>query len=308
MRFTTIFFDLDDTLYPASSGLWPALQERMNRYMVERMAIPEQDVPDLRERYFRTYGTTLRGLQANHKLDVEDYLAYVHDVRLTDYIRPDPDQQAVLASLPTRNIIFTNADLNHAHRVLQVLQIEPYFAAMVDVNAMDPYCKPSAEAFTLALKISWRERSVQVRHHRRPASYDARSQKLWDVLAALRRRSGRRGRRRGLQGLARAAATAGWQRPVCVSRGRIEGRVGQTFPERPFALKCAASGSSAAVFTSLIRLFHCPLIPKCYPDCQVRRFGRLAAYILPEAKSDEGGAFAKDRQQVKFHPSARRQV
>lgn len=154
MRFTTIFFDLDDTLYPASSGLWPTLKERMNRYMIERMAISEDEVPVLRERYFRTYGTTLRGLQANHVIDVEDYLAYVHDVRLTDYIHPDPVQQAVLASLPTRNIIFTNADLNHAHRVLRVLEIEQYFHDFVDVNAMAPYCKPSPQAFALALKTA----------------------------------------------------------------------------------------------------------------------------------------------------------
>ncbi len=154
MRFTTIFFDLDDTLYPASSGLWPTLKERMNRYMIERMAIPPEQVPSLREQYFRKYGTTLRGLQANHAIDVEDYLAYVHDVRLTDYIHPDPVQQAVLASLPTRNFIFTNADLNHAHRVLRVLQLEPYFAGFVDVNAMAPYCKPSPQAFALALKAA----------------------------------------------------------------------------------------------------------------------------------------------------------
>lgn len=154
MRFTTILFDLDDTLYPASSGLWPTLKDRMNRYMIERMGIPASEVPRLREQYFRTYGTTLRGLQANHPVDVEDYLAYVHDVRLADYIQPDPVQQAVLASLPTRNVIFTNADVQHAHRVLQVLQIEQYFAGIVDVNAMDPYCKPSPQAFALALKAA----------------------------------------------------------------------------------------------------------------------------------------------------------
>ena len=154
MRYTTIFFDLDDTLYPPSSGLWPTLKDRMNRYMIERLGIPAEEVPHLRERYFRTYGTTLRGLQANHKIDVEDYLAFVHDVRLTDYIHPDPVQQQVLAALQTRNIIFTNADSNHARRVLSVLQIEPYFAGIVDVNAMEPYCKPSPEAFQLALRTA----------------------------------------------------------------------------------------------------------------------------------------------------------
>lgn len=154
MPFTTIFFDLDDTLYPASSGLWPTLKERMNRYMIERMNIPADEVPRLRENYFQTYGTTLRGLQANHKIDVQDYLTFVHDVRLSDYIRPDPTQQAVLASLPTRNLIFTNADVNHARRVLRALQIEKYFAAIIDVNRMDPYCKPSAEAFALAMQVA----------------------------------------------------------------------------------------------------------------------------------------------------------
>jgi pyrimidine 5'-nucleotidase len=154
MRFTTIFFDLDDTLYPASSGLWPTLKERMSRYMIERMDIPAADVPRLREKYFREYGTTLRGLQAHHKIDVQDFLAYVHNVNLADYIHPDPVQQSVLASLPARKLIFTNADANHARRVLRTLQIEEYFADIVDVNRMDPYCKPNPEAFALAMKIA----------------------------------------------------------------------------------------------------------------------------------------------------------
>jgi putative hydrolase of the HAD superfamily len=154
VRFTTVFFDLDDTLYPPSSGLWPTLKGRINRYMIERLGVSEQEVPALREQYFRRYGTTLRGLQANHQVDMADYLAYVHDVQLSDYIHPDPVQQAVLAELPTRNVVFTNADINHARRVLKVLEIEEYFAAVVDVNVMDPYCKPSAEAFGLALKAA----------------------------------------------------------------------------------------------------------------------------------------------------------
>jgi pyrimidine 5'-nucleotidase len=152
VRFTTIFFDLDDTLYPPSSGLWPALKERMTRYMIERVGIPAAEVPRLREAYFRKYGTTLRGLQANHKLDVNDYLAYVHDVRLTDYIHPNPEQQAVLAALPTRNLIFTNADANHARRVLRTLRVEEHFVDVVDINRMEPYCKPSPEAFALAMR------------------------------------------------------------------------------------------------------------------------------------------------------------
>jgi putative hydrolase of the HAD superfamily len=152
--YTTILFDLDDTLYPASSGLWPALKQRMNRYMTDRLKIPEAEVPRLREEYFRRYGTTLRGLQANYTLDVDDYLAYVHDVRLTEYLHPNRAQQAILAALPTRNLIFTNADSNHARRVLQALELEPYFTDVVDINRMQPYCKPSPEAFALAMQAA----------------------------------------------------------------------------------------------------------------------------------------------------------
>lgn len=157
MRFTTIFFDLDDTLYPASSGLWPAIKERMNLYMDRRLGIPRDQIPSLRERYFREYGTTLRGLQANRDVDVPDFLAFVHDLPLHEYLQPDPVQQQVLAGLPTRNLIFTNADLAHAQRVLRALQIEANFSGVIDINRMQPYCKPSPEAFQLAMQAAGEE-------------------------------------------------------------------------------------------------------------------------------------------------------
>jgi putative hydrolase of the HAD superfamily len=154
MRFTTIFFDLDDTLYPASSGLWNVLKTRMSDYMRVQMNIPAGDIAYLREKYFREYGTTLRGLQANYKIDVQDYLAYVHDAPLADYLHPDPEQQSVLASLRTRNLIFTNADVPHARRILRVLEIEQYFSDIVDVNRIAPYCKPNPESFDIAMNAA----------------------------------------------------------------------------------------------------------------------------------------------------------
>jgi putative hydrolase of the HAD superfamily len=103
MRFTTIFFDLDDTLYPSNAGLWQAIKNRMNDYMRERMNIPANEIPALREKYYLQYGTTLHGLQKHHQIDVDDYLAYVHDLPLGDYLTPDSAQRSVIASLPTRN-------------------------------------------------------------------------------------------------------------------------------------------------------------------------------------------------------------
>lgn len=154
MRFTTLFFDLDDTLYPNSTGLWKAIKERMNIYMREQLGIPEKDVPQLREQYFKMYGTTLRGLQARHRVDVEDFLAFVHDLPLKDYLTPDPIQREIIASLHTRNLVFTNADVNHARRVLSALKLDDLFEIIVDVNAVAPYCKPMPESFAIAMDLA----------------------------------------------------------------------------------------------------------------------------------------------------------
>ena len=154
MRFTTLFFDLDDTLYPSSSGLWHAIKDRMNLYMLERLGVPEKDVPVLREQYFKMYGTTLRGLQERHNVDKEDFLAFVHDLPLKDYLTPNPTLREVIASLPTRNFIFTNADISHARRVLAALQLDDLFETVVDVNAVAPYCKPMPESFAIAMDLA----------------------------------------------------------------------------------------------------------------------------------------------------------
>ncbi len=154
MRFSTLFFDLDDTLYPSSSGLWKAIRERMNLYMRDVMGIPEKDVPTLREQYFKMYGTTLRGLEERHHVNREDFLAFVHDLPLQEYLTPNPTQRDIIVALPNRKLIFTNADVHHARRVLAVLKLEDLFDTIVEINAVSPYCKPMPEAFAIAQELA----------------------------------------------------------------------------------------------------------------------------------------------------------
>jgi putative hydrolase of the HAD superfamily len=154
MRFSTIFFDLDDTLYPPTTGLWHAIKDRMNDYMRDKLRIPTDEVSKLREKYYREFGTTTRGLQAYHNLDTQDFLAYVHDLPLKDYLTPDPTLRSIIASLPTRNLIFTNADSAHADRVLTALGLRDLFEIIVDVNFIAPYCKPMPESFQIAMQAA----------------------------------------------------------------------------------------------------------------------------------------------------------
>lgn len=150
----TIFFDLDNTLYPSENGMWQAIRMRIDLYMKERLNIPEQEIPGLRRSYFERYGTTLRGLQIHKHVDPFDYLAYVHDLPLQDYLSPNPQLHQMLMSLPQRRWIFTNADAAHAGRVLKALNLADCFNGIIDIFAMEFACKPQREAFEKAMRIA----------------------------------------------------------------------------------------------------------------------------------------------------------
>ncbi len=153
MTYRTLFFDLDDTLYPSNSGLWLAIRKCMNDYM-KRLGLPEEDIPRLRQSYLERYGTTLRGLQQDFHIDVDEYLDFVHNLPLNDYLQADPALRTLLLSLPQSRWIFTNSDKTHAQRVLGVLQIADCFDGIIDIRALDFICKPDLEAYRRAVALA----------------------------------------------------------------------------------------------------------------------------------------------------------
>jgi putative hydrolase of the HAD superfamily len=148
-----ILFDLDETLYPTRSGLMASIGQLMGRYMEERLGMSPTEVPSLRRHYYHKYGTTMRGLQIHHGIDPEDYLAYVHNIRLEDYIGPNDALDGVLAEIAIEKVVFTNASKEHAHRVLKILGIERHFNRVIDVRSTGYIGKPDPEAYRRALEI-----------------------------------------------------------------------------------------------------------------------------------------------------------
>ena len=154
MGYTTLFIDLDGTLYPNSTGLWDAIRVRMTQYMLERLNLPKENVSNLRRQYFERYGTTLRGLQIHHGVDANDYLAFVHNLPLEKYLKAEPRLRVALESLPQQKWIFTNADSDHARRVLAILELADCFSGIVDVRALEFQCKPEIQAYRMALDLA----------------------------------------------------------------------------------------------------------------------------------------------------------
>jgi putative hydrolase of the HAD superfamily len=152
MPIKALFIDLDGTIYPPGSGLWDKIAERMEIYMHQVLHIPESEIPTMRKRYFDEYGTTLSGLLANYSLNPEEYLSFVHDVPVTDFIKPNGKLRQMLTTLPQPKWILTNSDKNHATRVLLALGIEDLFEDVLGVSDLNFHCKPDPYVFEQALK------------------------------------------------------------------------------------------------------------------------------------------------------------
>ncbi|MBN2257246.1 MAG: pyrimidine 5'-nucleotidase [Anaerolineaceae bacterium] len=153
MPITTLILDLDETVYPSSTGLWDLIGERIFAFIHQRLELPAEAIHALQYQYFNSYGTTLRGLELNNGIDARDYLDYVHDVPIENILAPDQELHDVLSGYPQRKVIFTNSDKNHTQRVLERIGIADLFDGVVDVQDIRPHCKPQPEAFQVALNL-----------------------------------------------------------------------------------------------------------------------------------------------------------
>jgi pyrimidine 5'-nucleotidase len=153
MSFAVMLFDLDDTLYPSTSGVWDAIGDRMDSYIIKTLGVAANEVKQIRNGLFHEYGTTLRGLKTLYHIDEREFLDYVHDIPLTQFLRKDEALIETISAYDSRKVIFTNANQGHAERVLEVLGLADFFPEIVDVLQISPFCKPLPQAYQKALEI-----------------------------------------------------------------------------------------------------------------------------------------------------------
>ena len=143
----TWVFDLDNTLYPASCNLFAQVDHLIGAYIAERFDLDRAEARRRQKAWFHKYGTTLRGLMIEHGVDPVEYMTYVHAIDLSP-IRADPVMEAALGRLPGRKLVFTNASVAHAERVMDRLGIGHHFEAIYDVVAADYIPKPDPRPYT----------------------------------------------------------------------------------------------------------------------------------------------------------------
>jgi putative hydrolase of the HAD superfamily len=142
----TWVFDLDNTLYPASCRLFEQVQVRMNEYICALLSVSLDQAKELRAQYFREHGTTMHGLMAVHRVDPQEFMAFVHDVDLS-VVPANPELVAALNGLSGRKLIYTNGSVPHAENLLKHLDISHYFDDIFDIVASEFSPKPAMAPF-----------------------------------------------------------------------------------------------------------------------------------------------------------------
>lgn len=142
----TWLFDLDNTLYPGTSSLFPQVETRIRNFVARHLGLDDKSARVLQKHYYHTYGTTMRGMMVEHGIEPDEFLDYVHDIDHSA-LKPDPALEEALLRLPGRRLIFTNGSLEHARAVLQALNLETAFDGIFDIHAAQ-YCpKPDPETY-----------------------------------------------------------------------------------------------------------------------------------------------------------------
>jgi putative hydrolase of the HAD superfamily len=147
-----LLLDLDETLYPRGNGVLGRIDARINSFMTDRLGIDAACVDAERVALRDRWGTTMRGLSERFALDLDDYLHHCHGVDLSDLLAPDPRLRALLARIPVRKAVLTNAPRAHARQVLELLGVADLMECVLALEDIGYAPKPAVTAYAAALQ------------------------------------------------------------------------------------------------------------------------------------------------------------
>ncbi len=118
----------------------------MTAWVMRELGVGQTEANRLRQHYWDTYGTTLAGLMREHGSDPAPYLTDVHDIDFS-LLPPDPALAAAIKALPGRRIIYTNACVPYAEKVLTARGLSGLFDAVYGIENANFLPKPERAAF-----------------------------------------------------------------------------------------------------------------------------------------------------------------
>lgn len=147
-----ILFDMDNCLYPASSGLCAEMDKRISRFVADLLSLPLSEAAVLRKENVQTYGTTMKWLtDCKGFTDIDEYNKVIHPPDVENFLKPTENLNRMLENLPCPASVLSNAPKLHADRVLGYLGIEKYFENIFHLGFSGTAGKPFPETYQRAL-------------------------------------------------------------------------------------------------------------------------------------------------------------
>ena len=158
-------FDLDNTLHRASHAIFPAINQAMTQYIVDALQVERDEANRLRAGYTQRYGATLLGLARHHPIDPHDFLKAVHTFPdLRSMVRAERGLARLVAALPGRKLVLTNAPYDYACAVLRELGIERLFERVIAIEHMRDRRAWRAKPDPSMLRRAMRDAHVPLKH------------------------------------------------------------------------------------------------------------------------------------------------
>ncbi|KAI1189952.1 Haloacid dehalogenase-like hydrolase-domain-containing protein [Nemania serpens] len=159
-----LFFDIDNCLYPKSSRVHDMMAKLIDEYFAKHLGLSEEDAIRLHSEYYKNYGLAIEGLVRYHQIDPLEYNSQVDDaLPLEGVIKPNPQLRKMLEDIDKSKVklwLLTNAYVNHARRVIKLLEIEDLFEGLTYCNYSEvPFlCKPQPAMYAKAMREAGVER------------------------------------------------------------------------------------------------------------------------------------------------------
>ncbi|PLB40148.1 putative pyrimidine 5'-nucleotidase [Aspergillus candidus] len=152
------FFDIDNCLYSRECNIHDEMQKLINQFFRKHLSLSADDAHMLHMKYYKEYGLAIEGLTRHHKIDPLEFNREVDDALPLDTIlKPNPGLRKLLKDIDRSKVrlwLLTNAYVNHAKRVVKLLEVEDLFDGVTycDYGQLPLICKPNQAMYERAEK------------------------------------------------------------------------------------------------------------------------------------------------------------
>ncbi|MDO4936471.1 MAG: pyrimidine 5'-nucleotidase [Sutterellaceae bacterium] len=150
-------FDMDDTLFDASAGMFASIHRKMESFIADKLDLNIEDAAKVQNDYWRIYGATFLGLEKHKDIAPDDFFNATHSFDLSPFVKTHRGSESLrrlIAKLPGKKVVITNGPAIYAKGVLACMKLTDVFDDVISANDMNRLgqwrCKPDKTLFLTA--------------------------------------------------------------------------------------------------------------------------------------------------------------